>query len=118
MDEVWVRTVLVAGALVIVLASTWWRRRAGKHHVVEVETVSLEPGVYLFSSAACPTCKDARKKLKGMVGESGYVEFFWEEEPRVFQELDIGAVPAVLVVTEDGSGRIYPGQPDETLQLV
>lgn len=49
------------------------------------------------------------------LGETGFTEYVWEDDPGVFSELGIDAVPAVLVVGEDGRGRLYPGQPDRAL---
>jgi hypothetical protein len=49
------------------------------------------------------------------VGIDGFTEHVWEEDPGVFSDLGIDAVPAVLVIREGGQGRLYPGRPDRAL---
>lgn len=70
--------------------------------------------MYLFTSTACPTCITAREKLAGKVDV--FEEVVWEEQPGVFSELGVDAVPAVLVVGDGGAGRLFPGQPDRVLR--
>lgn len=115
MDEVWARLGLIAGALAVAGAATWAMRSRSKGAPRRIETTGLGPGVYLFTSAACPDCRHIRSRLTRELGEAGFVELEWEKEPGLFHDLGVGAVPATLLVAADGSGVIWPGPPDEAL---
>jgi hypothetical protein len=114
MDELWIRVLVVAGALSSALAVVLRQRWRPRGRMTVIAVTRLEPGVYFFSSAACPTCQAARKRLGDVV--DAYREFVWEDEPARFDELGIDAVPAVLVVDAVGSGRLYPGSPGRELR--
>lgn len=115
MDEIWARVGLVLGALAAAAAVIAIQRFRARRPVRTVETTDIEPGVYFFSSAACPTCEQAREKLDARLGRHGYTEYPWESHPGIFDALGVDAVPAVLVADEGGRGRLYPGQPDRAL---
>lgn len=115
MDEIWARVGLVAAALAVAGSIAVWQRGWGRARMRDVSVVTLEPGTYYFSSASCPTCAVAREKLDQTLGDRGYVEFSWEEDPGVFAEVGVDAVPAVLIVNRAGRGRLYPGQPERAL---
>lgn len=51
----------------------------------------------------------ARTMLDSRLGPDGYTEHAWEEDPSTFQRLGVDEVPAVLVVTKDGSARLFAG---------
>lgn len=118
MDDVWVRIGLVAGALLIVGVTTFALRRRAAGPPRSLAATGLAAGTYLFSSNGCPTCESARVKLVGRVGEAGFKEIVWERDAGLFSELGVDAVPAVLVVDHDGSGKLYPGQPGRALRVV
>ena len=113
MDDLWARIGLVAAALSVAgLASLILRARArGPARIV---AGMLDDGIHFFSSSACSTCLQARRALDEGLGKGAYTEHKWEEEPALFAELEIDAVPASLTVV-DGSGVLYPGQPDDFL---
>lgn len=114
MDEIWVRVGLVAAALLLAgLIALGQRRR--RNPIRDVFPVSLEPGVYFFSAATCPTCSRARERLDQELGEGAYVEFAWEDYPGIFAELEVDAVPAVVIVSAPGRARLFPGAPDRAL---
>lgn len=115
MDEILARVGLVGGALVVAGAVALILRRRSRAPELDRDVPGFAAGLYLFSSTTCSTCESARNKLTAALGEHGFTEFVWEEEPQVFSDLEIAAVPAVLVVAEAGRGRLYPGQPDEAL---
>lgn len=115
MDEIWARVGLVLGALAVAGTISLIQRRRTRRPVRSVKAADMAAGVYFFSSATCPTCERAREKLNDRLGEDGYTEFTWENEPDPFNTLDVDAVPAVAVLDEAGRGRLYPGQPDRAL---
>ena len=111
----WARIGLVGAALAVAGAIALIQRRRALSPVRAVETPGLAPGVYFFSSASCPTCRRARETLDASIGDSGYDELVWEEQPLAFRDIGVDAVPAVLIVGEGGRGRLYPGQPERAL---
>jgi hypothetical protein len=115
MSDVWVRLILVAGALVVVLVVTLLLRGRSGVRPIPIEAAGLGPGVYLFSSSACLDCAPARRAIEQALGATGFVEIRWEEAPGVFHDLGIGAVPATVVVWVDGSAMLFPGMPEEAL---
>lgn len=117
MDEVWIRAAVIAAVLVLVVGVALLRRRS-LHSPRSVRAESLGPGVYFFASATCQTCDRAREKLDHRLGEDGYTEFNWAENTDLFEELEVSAVPSVLVVAEGGAGRLYPGQPERALRAI
>lgn len=118
MDETWARVVLVSGALLVAGAlAVWQRRRATSKPERSIDAAGFDPGVYFFSSSACASCARARQKLEARLGD-GFVEYNWEQAPGTFADLDVDAVPAVLIVDESGSATLFPGQPDRALRRV
>lgn len=116
MDEIWARTVVVAGALavagVVVAIQRWQARRP----VRLVGDTGLPPGIYLFTSTECESCRRARASLDRELGPTGYRELTWKGHADHFYSIGVDAVPTVLVVSQDGRGRIYPGQPVVVLE--
>lgn len=115
MDELWARAALVAAALAVAGLVVVLRRRRGPRPVRDLGTVELGEGVYLFSSASCPTCIQARSTLDTRLGDGGYTELSWEQEAPIFADLGVDAVPAVVIVDVRGRARLYPGQPERAL---
>lgn len=115
MDEIWARIGLVLGALAIAGIVVAVQRRRSRIPEREIVAPQLDPGLHFFSSRACSTCEGARERIVAAVGETGFSEHVWEEDPEVFSELGIDAVPASLVVREGGRGRLYPGNPERAL---
>jgi hypothetical protein len=116
MGDVWLRTLLIVAALALAGIGVAWQRRRARRPVAEVSSAGLAAGVYLFTSTSCVTCDRARATISARLGDSGYTEMRWEQEPDLFGEIGVDAVPAVLVVTPAGSGRLYPGQPERALR--
>ena len=115
MDEVWARLGLIVGALGVAYATTLVLRSRSKGSPRQVEDSGLRIGVYLFTSATCQDCRPARRKLTEQLGEDGFTEMNWEKEPGVFHRLGVSAVPATLIVESDGSGTLFPGQPEKAM---
>ena len=108
MSEVWIRVGLVAGALAIAaVAAMVWRARSRRSR--DVPAGALSTGVYLLTSSSCPTCVPARQRVVDALGEDGFVELSWEEDPEAFQDSGVDIVPALLVVGGEGRARLYPG---------
>lgn len=115
MDEVWARVGLVVGALAVAACVILIQRWRVRRPIRAVEVADKPPGVYFFSSSTCPTCEQARDKLDARLGEDGYTEYAWENDPGPFGNFDVDAVPTVVILEEGGRGRLYPGQPDKAL---
>jgi hypothetical protein len=117
MSEIWFRLLLVAGALAIVVVVAMFLRRPPPSREA-VEGTGLGPGVYLFSSRTCADCLVAREQLTERLGETGFVEIEWEEDPGRFSRVGIEVVPCTVVVTEDGMATRLPGLPDRGLETL
>ncbi len=115
MDEVWARVGLVVGALAVATCVTVIQRWRTRRPVRTVKVADAAPGIYFFSSSTCATCERAREKLDARLGEDGYTEHAWEDDPAPFVDFDVDAVPAVVILGDEGRGRLYPGQPDKAL---
>ncbi|MGI9609803.1 MAG: hypothetical protein ACR2NL_05870 [Acidimicrobiia bacterium] len=116
MDETAVRLAVVAGALLVAAAASQMMRMSGRGKTRSVADANLASGVYLFTSSACSGCTQARRRLTDSLGADRFVEVGWESEPGEFHRLAITAVPATLIVQDDGSASLYPGKPDKALK--
>ena len=114
MSEVWLRLAIVAGAVLVSFGLVVLLRRK-QRGPASVGASGLNPGMYLFSSSSCADCVAARGRLEVALGASGFAEIMWEEEPELFAELGIDAVPCTVVVSADGSAARYPGAPEKAL---
>jgi len=117
-SELVARLGLIAGALLVAWLVVLVLRRRSTGSSRRIDSTGLGSGIYFFSSTACPDCGSVRRQLSSAVGESGYSEMSWEQQPGLFHELGIVAVPATLIVAGDGSGVLWPGKADEALATV
>jgi hypothetical protein len=115
MSEVWLRVGIVAGGTVVALGIVLVLRRRLTHPMA-TETGGLSPGVYLFSSSTCVDCVPARARLLDALGASEFVEIRWEDEPALFADLGIDAVPCTVIISEGGTSTRFPGMPDQALE--
>ena len=115
MNEFWARAGLIIGALALAYLITVILRARASGSPRRLDSTSLRSGIYLFSSSACPDCRRVRNQLADRLGEDGFNEFNWEQHPGLFHDLDVTAVPATLVVEDDGSGVLFPGRADDAL---
>jgi hypothetical protein len=112
MSELWVRVLVVVGALAgVVLVAALLRRSARRGEALA--GAGLSPGAYLFTSATCADCLTARDRLVERLGPSGFTEIEWEKDPGIFARVGIEMVPCTVLVARDGSATSYPGVPDE-----
>ncbi len=108
MNEVWLRLAIVVGAVGVSLLVVGLMRRR-KAVSASLDQGALGPGVYLFTSSTCSDCGGARARLEDMLGGAGYTEIAWEDDPGLFTQLGIDAVPCTVLVGDDGSGLAPPG---------
>lgn len=102
MNEVVVRLAVV-GLIVVVAAAIAWlvgRYRQPPHPSVTVGDVGDRPGVVMFTSTTCSTCKDAIARLED-VGVP-FREVTNDLEPQRLEAWGIVAVPVTVVVDADG----------------
>jgi protein-disulfide isomerase len=91
-----VAVVVVAAVVARVVAAF----RSPPHPQVTVGEVGDRPGVVLFTSTTCPTCKDAIAALEGF-GVS-FREVTNDLEPQRFDTWGVTAVPLAVFVDADG----------------
>lgn len=116
MSEIWLRLVLVSGAVLVAVAVGSLLRAGRQDRPIVIDPGRLGPGVYLFSSRECLECEPSREQLVDALGADGFVEVRWEEEPEKFHEHGINSVPATIVVGDDGSATLIPGAPDAAVR--
>jgi hypothetical protein len=109
MDDLVFRIVLLAVALAVALAISWVLQRRSRRSARPMANPGLPPGFHYFSSPACETCREARSLLDRRLGREGFTEHEWDQDPEVFQRLGVDQVPALIVVADDGSARLYSG---------
>ena len=118
MSDVWIRLLLVTGALALAVTIAYLMRRANRPKTRVFEQTGLYEGLYLFTSRGCPTCASARARLEDAFGPGTFEEMIWEDDPAVFAFIGVTEVPAILRVGPTGEGTYYPGRPREALRLV
>ena len=104
MSDTLVRLLVVVG-IVLAAATIAWvigRVRTPPHPAVTVGEVGDRPGVVLFTSTTCPTCKDAIAELERFGVR--FREVTDDLEPQRFETWGVSAVPLTVVI--DGSGHV------------
>lgn len=101
------RLLLLAILAVVVVAVIYLARRRPVLTSRELTATGMPRGTYLLTSDGCDTCERAREALTRR--DVHYTELSWQKNPEVFDRLGIDAVPSVVVVGEDGSGRWWRG---------
>lgn len=91
---------LVAGAVMVA-------RRRPVPRPRRIAAPGLGAGVYLFTSRDCTACSRARTALEDRT--RGFEELAWDTHPDWFETLGIDAVPSVVIVADDGTGRWFRG---------
>lgn len=99
---------IIASALL--LAAILNRYRKPVHPTVRVGEVGDRPGVVLFTSTDCSTCKRAIERLKQLGMD--FREVTYELEPNRFEAWGVVAVPLTVFVGADSEiGDVYTGVP-------
>lgn len=114
MSEVWVRVIIVTGALIIAVVVSVIVRR-GRARPIEIGPTGLAPGVYLFTSEECSACGEARAGLEERFVGATLTQVRWEDSPEIFKDLGVGEVPATIVVSNEGIGTLLRGLPNRTM---
>lgn len=103
MSDVTVRLLVVVGVVVAaaLIGLVVGRVRRPPHPGVSVGEVGDRPGVVMFTSTTCPTCKDAIARLED-VGIP-FREVTSDLEPQRFDTWGIVAVPVTVVLDAESS---------------
>jgi len=101
MDEVWVRLLLAAGAVLAIAGVARFTRSLQRpgHPLLDLSDRGFEPGIVMFTSTDCATCKDALAAVKPL--DIPLREVTWELEGKVLEELQVTAVPLTVFVAGD-----------------
>ncbi len=98
MDETWVRVIVVAAAALVVLAAALatrkWQRPG--HPRLDLAHTDYDPGIVMFTSTDCATCKDALAAVRPL--DIPLREVTWELEGSVLERLQVTAVPLTVFV--------------------
>jgi hypothetical protein len=99
---------IIASALV--LASVLNRYRRPVHPQVRIGEVGDRPGVVLFTSTDCSTCKRTIERLKRL--HIAFREVTYDLEPQRFDTWGVVAVPlTVFIDADDIIGNVLTGVP-------
>lgn len=98
---------IVIGFSAVVIVVTLVARSRRRFRSRRTPPGVLAPGVYFLTSDGCDTCARARALLdKNAIP---YEELSWQREATTFELLGVDAVPSVVVVVGDGTGRWWRG---------
>jgi hypothetical protein len=117
-NDLSLRLVVIAGVLALVAAIVMFLRLKDRAPSRPLGRVALDPGIYLFSSAACADCHAARERLQHALGPQRFVEYTWESDPAVFESLSIDRVPCSVSVDQERRATLWIGQPDRMISAV
>lgn len=117
-SDLTLRLVVVGGVLALVAAIVLILRLRDRAPSRPLGKVPLDPGIYLFTSAACADCHTARERLQRRLGSHGFVEYTWESDPGFFETLSIDKVPCSVTVDDGRRATLWIGQPDRMIYAV
>lgn len=100
MSDAMVRLIIAGGVVALALAVAYvaTKMRRPIHPAIVVGTVGDRPGVVMFTSTDCATCKEAIGRLKA--ASIPFREVTHELEPARFEEWEVMAVPLTVFLTE------------------
>lgn len=103
MSEPLVRLLVAAGVVMLAIAVAAIARASRKpiHPTIQIGDLGDRPGVVLFTSTDCSSCKKAIAVLKELAVP--FREVTHELEPRKLEEWGVVAVPLTVVLDADGS---------------
>jgi glutaredoxin len=105
---------LVVVVVVVVAASAAWvigRVRRPPHPRIHVGEEGSRPGVVVFTSTTCPTCKEAIARLEQL--RIPFREVTSELEPQRFDAWGVVAVPVIVVIDDGGRAvEVLAGVPN------
>jgi len=103
MNDVVVRVAAVVVVLVVarLVAVGFNRFIRPSHPDVTVGEVGDRPGVVLFTSTNCSTCRDAIQRLRDL--GVPFREVTYELEPQRFDTWRVGAVPLTVILDADAA---------------
>jgi hypothetical protein len=98
MDEVWVRALLAALAVGVVVGGAMLTRSLQRpgHPTLVLTAAGFSPGIVMFTSTDCTTCKDALSAVRPL--DVPLREVTWELEAQVLERLEVSAVPLTVFV--------------------
>ena len=103
MSDPIVRLAIVVAVVAVAIGVAWILRRVANppHPSVTVGDVGERPGIVLFTSTTCPTCKEVIALLQDM--SLPYREVTSDLEAHRFDTWGIVAVPVTVVVDRDST---------------
>lgn len=101
MNDAVTRLLVVVGIVVLAAVIAWVvrRLRMPPHPGVTVGEVGDRPGIVLFTSTTCSTCKDVIARFEAL--GIGFREVTNELEPQRFEAWGVSAVPVTVVIDAD-----------------
>ncbi len=112
MSDQLARLGVVIGVVVLAVLVAWIARRVRRppHPGIRVGEAGERPGVVLFTSTTCPTCRDAIAELERL--DVSFREVTNDLEPQRFESWGVTAVPLTVVVDAGGQVvRTFSGVP-------
>ncbi|MGI9647175.1 MAG: hypothetical protein ACR2OI_01510 [Acidimicrobiia bacterium] len=106
------RVLIVAAVLAAALGLAGWlrARAAGRGDPVDVSGLVDGPAIVVFTKDDCATCVAALERVSSLGLPIRQVRA--EDEPDIFEERAVTAVPLTVVVNSDGSpGARFGGDP-------
>jgi hypothetical protein len=110
MTDTSIRLAVVLSIVVIAGMAAVMAGRAKRARPVITTRTDLAPGVHLFTSSTCRTCKEARRVVASTYGNE-FREIRHEEDPESFGRHGITRVPTAIVMFLDGEATVFEGVP-------
>lgn len=103
MDSEFLVRLLLILATAAVLVGIARFRPARRAWILRVEGNLTGPGVFLFTAAACDSCRPARTACRRILGDNGFEEYTWEDHPDLLTRLGVAEVPSGSVLDASGA---------------
>ncbi len=110
MSQTVIAVAVIAAALGVAFVATKLHRPM--HPTIVVGDLGDRPGVVLFSSTDCKTCKETIARLKAL--SMPFREVTYELESHRFEEWDVVAVPLTVFINADSLPvAVFTGVPSK-----